>query len=86
MIYYRGAPCVDTIFLGTQTFVPSKRGSRRSKSGRGEGGEVKTLRRSNSLSRSVFLVRLGPLGIFIARQADSPESLEFWNSETANCP
>ena len=39
-----------------QTFVPSKRGSRRSKS----GGVVKTLRRSNSLSRSIF----SPAGSF----------------------
>ena len=51
-------PCADTIFPGFAGIFPGPRGVH---SVVKRGGVVETLRRSNSLSRSV-LVRLGPLG------------------------
>ena len=50
MIYYGDPPCADTLFLGFADSFPLEGGSQRSKN----GGVVKTLRRSNSLSRSNF--------------------------------
>ena len=50
MIYYGDPPCADAISLVLQAFSP-QRGVHTVVN---MGGVVKTLRRSNSLSRSVF--------------------------------
>ena len=67
MICYGDPPYTDIIFLGFAGIVPLKEGV---------GGVVKTLQRSNSLSRCVFST-LGPLGL---SKAD-PCSVDF-DSET----
>ena len=51
MIYHRGAPSADAIFLRIADICPVKEGFTAVVN---LGGVVKTLRRSNSLSRTVF--------------------------------